>query len=401
MAQHDMPRMGSGTSWLPPSAPVSMHHLPLGDWSLMVDGAAFGMFDRQWTLHGDERWTVLDWEMATLARSLGGGLLRVNAMTSLESFFMPDTGYPQLLQSGETFAGRRIANTQHPHTLVGELAMVYDHSVTSTFSTSFYAAAVGEPALGPVAYRHRSSANADPFAPLGQHWLDESHSSRGVVTAGLYTARLRVEGSAFNGRQPDVARRELDFSGARLDSYAGRVTALPSEWIAVSAWAGYLAHHDPLDPVTGMQRYGVSVITENTGIRGGAWSTTFAWGVNNHHHGARAHDHDATKPMANMLSSGVLLESTLGIGTRTEVFARVEQVQKMADDLGFLGGNLMEMFNVRSIAAGAVREVAHSYGASFGIGARGALNLLPQTLRYTYTTTHPAGFAVFARIRPY
>lgn len=377
-----------------------MRDVQLGKWSLMLDGSAFGMFDRQWTLHGDERWTVLDWEMATVARSLGAGVVRATAMTSVESFFMPDTGYPQLLQSGETFNGRRIANTQHPHDLLGELSVAYDHSLTSKLATFIYAAVVGEPALGPVSYRHRPSAAADPFAPLGQHWEDASHGSRGVLTGGLYTTRLRVEGSVFNAREDDGPQRVPSFDDARLDSYAGRITLVPSSRLALSAWAGYLAHHDPLDPTTGMQQYGIAAVSENEGVRGGKWSTTFVWGLNNHHHGARTHDHDSTKSMTNMLSSGILLETTLGIGPRTQIFARAEQVQKMADDLGFLGGNLMEMFNIRSLAVGTIRELTVAHGTAIGVGVRGAVNLLPQTLRYTYTTTRPAGFAVFMRIRP-
>src|SRR3954462_9500803 len=55
-------RAGSGTSWLPDSARVPMAHKQLGDWMLMLHASGVGMFDRQWTLHGDTRWGVLDWE---------------------------------------------------------------------------------------------------------------------------------------------------------------------------------------------------------------------------------------------------------------------------------------------------------------------------------------------------
>jgi hypothetical protein len=136
------------------------------------------------------------------------------------------------------------------------------------------------------------------------------------------------------------------------------------------------------------------------GVRGGALSTAVIWGMNNHHHGARAHDHEAITPMVRHLASSVLAEATLGIGLRTELFARAEQVQKTADELGFLGGNLMETFNVRALSVGAARELASVRAVAVGVGGRLAVNLLPQTLRYTYTTTHPAGFAVYVRILP-
>ena len=119
-------------------------------------------------------------------------------------------------------------NHQHPHDLVSELAAVYDHSLTGGVAASVYAGVVGEPALGPVAYMHRPSAAADPFAPLGHHWQDASHESFGVITLGLYTHALKLEGSAFNAREPDWYHYNLDYTGARLDSYSGRVTLLPS-----------------------------------------------------------------------------------------------------------------------------------------------------------------------------
>jgi hypothetical protein len=45
----------------------------------------------------------------------------------------------------------------------------------------------------------------DPTAPLGHHWIDATHISFGVLTAGLFTRRIKLEGSILNGREPDVA----------------------------------------------------------------------------------------------------------------------------------------------------------------------------------------------------
>jgi hypothetical protein len=304
------------------------------------------------------------------------------------------------LQSGETFHGRRIANTQHPHDLIGELSAAYDYPITSNLAMSFYGAAVGEPALGPVAYQHRPSAADDPFAPLGHHWEDASHGSHGVTTLGIYTTWLKLEGSAFNAREPDENRLDIDYHDASLDSYSGRVTVAPTGSVVASAWAGYLTGDDPLAPQVAMQRYGASVLTDTRGVRGGRFSAAVIWGLNNHHHDERLHDHDATVPMIHMLSSSMLVEATLGVGTRTTVFGRAEQVQKMADDLGFLGGNLMEMFNVRAVSLGASRELTSARALTMGVGGKLTFNFLPQTLRYTYTTTHPAGFALYMTVAP-
>lgn len=396
----NLARLGSGTSWLPDAAAVPMFEATRGGWSLMAHGKGFGTFDRQWTLHGDTRATLLDREMVSASHPAGAGLVRIAAMTSLESLFMPDTGYPQLLQSGETFHGRRVANTQHPHDLIGELSASFDYPVISNLAISFYGAAVGEPAIGPVSYQHRLSAADDPFAPLGHHWQDASHGSHGVATIGAYTSWFKLEGSAFNARMPDENRLDIDYHGAKLDSYSGRVTVAPAGAVAVSAWAGYMTGDDPMAPTVAMQRYGASVLTDTRGIHGGRLSTAVVWGLNNHHHDERLHDHDAAVQMTHHLSSSALIEATLGVGTRTHVFGRAEQVQKMADDLGFLGGNLMETFNVRALSLGAAHQVTSVRELTFGVGGKLTVNYLPETLRYTYTTTHPAGFALYMTVAP-
>jgi len=227
----------------------------------MAHGAVFGQYDRQETQHGDAQFGVVDWEMFMAARPVGAGIFTARVMTSLEALALGRRGYPELLQSGASDAGARLANRQHPHDLWNELAATYDHALSSSIAAFAYGAAVGEPALGPVAYMHRPSADADPFAPLGHHWQDAAHESFGVITAGVYGARAKVEGSVFNGREPDAYRFNLDYRGAHLDSYAARLTVAPSSRVTASAWGGYVFDHDPLDPGTGMQRYGASLLT--------------------------------------------------------------------------------------------------------------------------------------------
>ena len=66
-----------------------------------------------------------------------------------------------------------------------------------------------------AADRHRPSAADDPFPPLGHHSQDALHGSHGVVTLGAYGRRLKVEGSAFNAREPDERVRGIDGSTRR------------------------------------------------------------------------------------------------------------------------------------------------------------------------------------------
>lgn len=393
-------RAASGTSWLPDAAPHRSIHRSIGDWMLMAHGSVFGQYDRQNTLHGDNQLGVVDWEMFMAARPVGQGMFTARVMTSLEALALGRRGYPELLQSGATDAGGRLANRQHPHDLWNEVGATYDRTLTSSIAAFMYGAIVGEPALGPVAYMHRPSADADPLAPLGHHWQDAAHESFGVVTAGVYGSRAKLEGSVFNGREPDEYRFNLDYQGARLDSYAARLTVAPSARMNASAWGGYISDHDPLDPGTGMQRYGASLLTVLPGAAQGVWSAALVGGLNIHHHGARAHNHGAETAKSSHIATSTLVETTYELGDRATIYGRAEQVQKSADDLGFNGADLMQLFTIRALTLGGTTEIATARALSFGIGARGTVNLLPTTLEPTYGTRTPLGFSVFLRVRP-
>ncbi len=103
----------------------------------------------------------------------------------------------------------------------------------------FYGGVAGEPALGPVAFPHRPSALSNPLAPIAHHWLDASHITFGVLTAAIVDPRWKLEGSLFNGREPDEDRYDLNL--AALDSFSGRVTFLPTPRVAVQFSAGHLS----------------------------------------------------------------------------------------------------------------------------------------------------------------
>src|SRR5207237_10932632 len=91
---------------------------------------------------------------------------------------------------------------------------------------SLYLAPSGEPALGPPAFMHRASAADNPAAPITHHWLDSTHISFGVATLGATYDKFQLEGSYFNGREPDEDRWDIDT--IHLDSYAGRLTYNPT-----------------------------------------------------------------------------------------------------------------------------------------------------------------------------
>jgi hypothetical protein len=149
-----------------------------------------------------------------------------------------------------------------------------------------------------------------------------------------------------------------------------------------------------------MQRYGVSLLTALPAAREGAWSATLVGGIDIHHHGARAHNHGTEPAKSYHVAASSLVETTYELGDRATLYGRVEQVQKSADDLGFNGADLMQLFTVRELTLGATTELVAARDLSFGLGARGTMNLLPSTLEPTYGTRTPLGLSLFLRVRP-
>jgi len=97
--------------------------------------------------------------------------------------------------------------------------------------------------------------------------------------------------------------------------------------------------------------------------------------------------------------SSALVETTLGVTKKTEVTLRLEQVQKSGDDLGFLNADLTQLFTIQGASLAVTRDVLHAGGFAFALGARGAVDRLPETLRLTYRTLTPTGYAIFLKVR--
>ena len=174
-----------------------------------------------------------------------------------------------------------------------ELGALYEKAVTQHIGIKAYVAPSGEPALVFVAFMHRPSAMDNPLAPLGHRW-DATHIAFGVVTAGLFTHDWKLEGSAFNGREPDENR--WDFDPIKLDSYSGRVLYNPSAHWALSAGYGFLKSPEALVPMESMHRITASAIYGSTIGAEGQLAATVVWGAN--------------KPSTNPdLSQAVLLEA--------------------------------------------------------------------------------------------
>jgi hypothetical protein len=326
--------------------------------------------------------------MLMVTHAVAGGQLQLRTMLSLDAITVGGSGYPELLQSGETYNGMPLHDRQHPHDAFMELGAKYSYEFSHGTGVSFYAAPVGEPALGPVAFMMRPSAIDIPSAPIGHHWQDATHVSFGVLSAGLFTKRWKLEGSWFNGREPDANR--WDFDPIRLDSWSARLTFDASSHWSLAASYGYLNSPMAFAPTVSERRATLSL---SHGVQygpEGQWSSALIWGGNN--------------PGGASMSSSVLAESELSLDDRNSFVARAEYVQKSADDLvldvaPFTFAPERE-FGVCAVSLGYVRELALWNHGTLGVGVLGTLNAVPSVLRDAYGSTTPVGAMIFVRVRP-
>ena len=222
LGDYPMTREASGTAWQPDASEHGGVHLMSGDWTLMAHGLLNLVYDHQSGRRGDDKAFASGMLMGMARRPIGNGTLQFKAMVSPDPI-MGKRGYPLLLASGETADGiDRLIDRQHPHDLFMELSASVSQDIGAKSSVFVYAGLPGEPAFGPPAFMHRPAIMESPEAPISHHWLDLTHITFGVLTAGVALDRVEARRfSRFSGREPDEHRFDIE-TGA-LD-----FTAVPS-----------------------------------------------------------------------------------------------------------------------------------------------------------------------------
>ena len=247
---------GSGTARLPRAeGAMAGVHAMAGDWMLMVHGRVSAQYTAASGPRGTDKAYATSMLMGSASRETGWGKLELRSMLSLEPA-MDAAGYPNLFATGETARGLPLADRQHPHDLFMELAGRVDVNLAPGSTLFVYGGPVGEPALGPSAFLHRGSAAYNPEPPISHHWFDSTHITYGVVTAGLSTRLVQLEGSAFRGREPDERRWNLE--SGKLDSWSARLTLTPSPHWAVQASYGEISQPEALHPGEDEHRFTAS-----------------------------------------------------------------------------------------------------------------------------------------------
>lgn len=427
LIQAEQQHATSGTSIEPASTPEPMLMTTRHGWNLMLHGEAFATNEQQQAANerGRDGWFSTNWIMPMAQRKLSeGSQLTVRAMFSLEPATVGRRNYPELFQQGETAYGAPIVDGQHPHDFLMELAALYDLKLGANTLLSFYAAPVGDPAIGPTAYPHRLSASEDPIAALGHHQEDSTHIAFNVLTGGLTYKWARVELSGFHGGEPSEAHWHFQPSsnGHAIDSVSTRLTLSPTpDWTGQYSIA-HITSPEALYPGEDQQRQTASVMyhhsfgTEaqsmamsgNMGLMPGmkmsngstmnmtaaprtGLAVTALWG--------------RTKSLAdNSKENSYLLEALLRFAGRNSIWTRLENAGRSNELLLTPGAPLPSHFSEEPIGHVAAFTFGYDRDFAFGPhlvaapGAQVTIYRTPSALASTYGSM-PTGEVMFVRFR--
>ena len=346
-------------------------------WNLMLMGSAFVVDTQQTGPRGHDKLYSTNWFMGMAEHRLFGGAIELETMLSLEPATITNRSYPELFQTGETAYGKPLVDAQHPHNFLMSVSVDYAHTLGEHAVWQIYYAPVGDPALGPVAYPHRTSASEIPQAPLGHHWQDSTHIADNVVTAALTYRMVRLEASGFYGTEPDENRWHVDWGP--INSWSSRLSFTPSKRWTAQVSMGRLANPEretPGDVVRATAS--VEYVRE---MRGNAWATSAIWGRN----------HDIVTQ--HNLNS-YLLESVLPVSKKNFVTGRAELVDKDELDVPLTA----DIFRIGAYTLGYTRDIGTFDHIETGAGVNGSVYSMPSVLKPFYGS-RPAGINVYLRFR--
>jgi hypothetical protein len=229
---------------------------------------------------------------------------------------------------------------------------------------------------------HREAIMDSPEAPISHHWLDSTHISFGVLTAGLVLDRVKLEVSRFNGREPDQHRWNIETGP--LDSTAVRLSWNPTDNLSLQGSWGHFEDAEQLEPGVNQKRWSASLLYARDIAPHWKLAGTLAWGRKTIEHHREAPKDDA-----------FVAEASLKHGEWT-MFGRGEVTENRelldTDERG-------PAFRVGKVSVGAVRDFKLADHLSLGIGGLLAVNFIPDGLEPLYGGKHPIGTMGFLRLK--
>ena len=386
LGPYAMNREASGTSWQPDTAPHHGLHGEAGGWSLMAHGTLLLDYAQTGGRRGDDKLFVAGHIMGVAARDLSpADRLQFRLAVSPDPVMGP-RGYPLLFAAGETADGKtQLIDRQHPHDLFSELSASLSHRLGERASVFVYGGLPGEPAFGPPAYIHRLSIMDDSEAPISHHWLDSTHISFGVVTAGLVVGSVKAEVSRYKGREPDQHR--YDIESPKFDSTAARLSWNPTPELALQASWTFLRSPEALAADENQRRVSLSALYTRKVGDDGFWATTLAWGrrTEDGPYGAGPH------------LDAFVAETALHPDARWTLFARAERID--TDELLPAPGEIHgAVFTVGKVSGGAIRDFRVLSHLSVGVGAVASRNFVDSGLDAAYGGDRWSGMG-FVRLK--
>jgi hypothetical protein len=221
---------------------------------------------------------------------------------------------------------------------------------------------------------HRASGLDNPETPIAHHWLDSTHISFGVVTAGWVHDDWKLEASQFTGREPDQHR--FGFNPARFDSSSARLSYNPGPNWSLQVSGGFLHSPEQLTPTINEQRVTASATYYAPLDDEASLAATAAFG---------------NKHLSNGTSeSAFLLEAEYVPADPWTIFTRAEVVG--SDEL--VSGNRVRQAG--KIAIGAIHDWQLGDHLKLGLGGVYDFDVAPSTPADSYGSD-PHGSMLFVR----
>lgn len=380
-------RHGSGTAWLPDNSPMYGYLIESEKWMFMIHGNLFIRYNYQditkESNRGDKKFDAPIWFMGMARREISSsGLIRLTSMLSLDPITVGGEGYPLLFQSGETWKGKPLVDRQHPHDLISELSLEYIHSFNDDVKIIGYFGYPGEPALGPVAFMHRTSALNNPDAPLGHHWQDATHITFGVATLGFQIKNYKLEGSLFTGREPNENR--YNFDKPKFDSYSLRISANPNDELALQVSHAFTISPESIDPNQNIRKTTASVIHSKIFNDENILSTSLIWGFND-----VLNEHQ---------ENSILLESNFKLNM-SNIYGRLEWIEKSSDELEIEELPHGNVYPIYALTLGINHSFFTVSSTNLILGIQGSL-FKPHDALILYYGNNPFSAEVYMRIAP-
>ncbi len=378
---YPMRREATGTSWIPQTSPKHGIMFHGAKTAMMAGGIAHGTYSHQDGDRGTTEAFSTNMVMVRGYKDFGDTTFGLRTMFSLEPTTTGSSGYPLLLQTGETGDGiTPLIDRQHPHDFFMEFAISLAFNLGDKTSAFLYAALPGEPALGPAFFMARYSGMEIPYAPITHHWFDSTHIAWGVITAGYVYDWFKLDASIFNGRESNEER--WDFETPQLDSFAIRATVNPEKRLSLQVSYANINSPEQLAPEVDTQRITVTLAYHLSAL-GIKWQTMLGFGRNINSPGRTL--------------DGLLAESTINFWGGHTFFGRFEWVEK--DELLPEGDPLHgRVFDVAKLGLGYIFEFLTISKLKIGLGGSVLFDILPSDLRDVYGDD-PVSYLLFVRIK--